>query len=232
MFWFIYAGIIAAAWLAWSLRAVTIAGALTGMLVTATLFYTTGNTGLLLLAVFFVSGTLVTRYRGDEKRRKGFADADKPARTATQVLANSGAALLCALGLLLFPQQHDLWLLGMAAAFSSATADTWSSELGVVWGKNIYRPFSKSAAHAGDNGVISVEGTLAGVSGSALIALVFHLLHFPAYGLLITAGLLGNLADTWLGEWQENKGQLDNDAVNFMSTLMAAVLAIVLYLFS
>lgn len=226
MYWFIYAGIIAAAWLAWSLRAVTIAGALTGMLVTATLFYTTGNTGLLLLAVFFVSGTLVTRYRGDEKRRKGFADADKPARTATQVLANSGAALLCAIGLLLFPQQHDAWLLGVAAAFSSATADTWSSELGVIWGKTMVRPFGKIAARTGDNGVVSVEGTLAGVTGSVLIALIFHLLHFPAYGLLIAAGLLGNLADTCLGELLENKGRMSNDAVNFTSTSIATVLAL------
>ena len=226
MHWFIYAVIIATAWLAWSLRAVTLAGALTGMLVAASLFYSAGNTGLLLLATFFITGTLVTRYRGDEKRRKGFADADKPARKTTQVLANSGAALLCAIALLLFPQQKDLWLLGMAAAFSSATADTWSSELGVVWGKTVFRPFSKSPAHTGDNGVVSLEGTLAGIAGSLLIALVFHLLHFPAYGLLISAGLLGNLTDTWLGEYAENKGWLGNDAVNFLSTLMATAFAL------
>lgn len=216
--------------LAFYQRAVTLAGAATGAIVAAGLYYSAGYTGLVLLAVFFVSGTLVTRYRGDEKRRKGFADADKPARTATQVLANSGAALLCALGLLLFPQHHDLWLLGMAAAFSSATADTWSSELGVVWGKTIYRPFRKSAARAGDNGVISLEGTLAGIAGSALIALVFHLLHLPAYGLLITTGLLGNLIDTWLGEYAENSGKLNNDLVNFLSSLFAALLAISIYL--
>lgn len=226
MQWWIYAGILIAALLAGYLRAVTIAGAITGILVAATLFYTTGYTGLILLATFFISGTLVTRYRGDEKRRKGFADADKPARTASQVLANSGAAVLCSIGIWLFPQQHNAWLLGVAAAFSSATADTWSSELGVIWGKTMVRPFSKTAARTGDNGVISVEGTLAGVAGSVLIALIFHLLHFPAYGLLIAAGLLGNLADTCLGELLENKGRMSNDAVNFTSTSIATVLAL------
>lgn len=226
MHWWIYTGIILAAVLAWYLRAVTLAGALTGMLIAAGLSYASGYSGLILLGVFFVSGTLVTRYRGDEKRRNGFADANKPARTATQVLANSGAGLLCAIALLIFPQQHDALLLGMTAAFSSATADTWSSELGVIWGKTVFRPFSKSPAHTGDNGVISLEGTLAGIAGSLLVALVFHLLHFPAYGLLITAGLLGNLADTCLGELLENKGHMSNDAVNFTSTCIATVLAL------
>lgn len=231
MHWFIYGGIIALALLAWYQRAVTLAGAATGVFVAAGLYYSAGHTGLVLLAVFFVSGTLVTRYRGDEKRRKGFADADKSARTATQVLANSGAALLCALGLLLFPQHHDLWLLGMAAAFSSATADTWSSELGMIWGKRMFRPFGNSNARAGDNGVISLEGTIAGILGNLFIALVFHWLAFPAYSLLLIAGTIGNLADTWLGEIAENKGRLGNNAVNFLSTLIASLLALLIHMF-
>lgn len=231
MHWFIYAGIIVLASLAWYLRAVTIAGAATGIVVAACLYYSAGYTGLALLAVFFVSGTLVTRYRGDEKRQKGFADADKPARTAAQVLANSGAALLCAIALLIFPQQQNAWLVGIAAAFSSATADTWSSELGVVLGKTIFRPFSKSTARAGDNGVVSLEGTIAGIAGSLLIALVFHWLAFPAYGLLLLAGTLGNLSDTWLGEIAENKGWIGNDVVNFLSTLIASFIALFIHLF-
>lgn len=231
MHWFVYAGIIVLASLAWYLRAVTIAGAATGIVVAAYLYYSAGYTGLALLAVFFVSGTLVTRYRRDEKCRKGFADADKPARIAAQVLANSGAALLCAIALLIFPQQQNAWLLGIAAAFSSATSDTWSSELGVVWGKTIFRPFSKSTARAGDNGVVSLEGTIAGIAGSLLIALVFHWLAFPAYGLLLLAGTLGNLSDTWLGEIAENKGWIGNDVVNFLSTLIASFIALFIHLF-
>lgn len=230
MHYWIYAGIVAAALLAWYKQAVTSAGAVTGMSIAAFLFYAAGYPALVLLAVFFVSGTLVTRYRGKEKRRSGFSDADRPARTAAQVLANSGAALLCAIGLLVFPQQQNVWHFGIAAAFVSATADTWSSELGVVWGKRIFRPFGKSIAKAGDNGVISLEGTMAGIAGSILIALVFHLLHFPAYGLLITAGLLGNLADTCLGEWLENKGRINNDAVNFLSTFIASMFVLLISL--
>ncbi len=231
MHWFIYGGIIALALLAWYQRAVTLAGAATGVFVAAGLYYSAGHTGLALLAVFFVSGTLVTRYRGKEKQKFSSGTKEKNGRTATQVLANSGAALLSALGLLLLPEQKDAWFLGMAAAFAAATADTWSSELGIVWGKTIFRPFSKSQALAGDNGVISLEGSIAGIMGNLLIALVFHWLAFPAYGVLLLAGTIGNLADTWLGEFAENKGRLGNNAVNFLSTLIASLLALLIHMF-
>lgn len=231
MQWFIYGGIIALALLAWYQRAVTLAGAATGVFVAAGLYYSAGHTGLVLLAVFFVSGTLVTRYRGKEKQKFSSGTPEKNGRNATQVLANSGAALLCALGLLVVPEQKDAWILGMGAAFAAATADTWSSELGMIWGKRMFRPFGNSNARAGDNGVISFEGTIAGILGNLFIALVFHWLAFPAYSLLLIAGTIGNLADTWLGEFAENKGRLGNNAVNFLSTLIASLLALLIHMF-
>lgn len=232
MHWFIYGGIIVLALLAWYLRAVTIAGAATGVFVAAGLYYAAGHTGLVLLAVFFVSGTLVTRYRRKEKQKFSSGETEKNGRTATQVLANSGAALLSALGLLVLPEQKDAWLLGIGAAFAAATADTWSSELGMIWGRRIFRPFGISNARAGDNGVVSLEGTIAGMLGNLLIALTFHGLAFPAYGLLLVAGTIGNLTDTWLGEYAENRGKLNNDSVNFLSSLFAVLLAISIYLLS
>jgi uncharacterized membrane protein len=41
-----------------------------------------------------------------------------------------------------------------------------------------------------------------------------------------TAGVLGMLADSYLGALCERRGWLGNDAVNFLSTLFAAVIAV------
>jgi uncharacterized membrane protein len=41
----------------------------------------------------------------------------------------------------------------------------------------------------------------------------------------MTAALIGMLADSFLGAWLERRHLLNNDAVNFLSTLLAAASA-------
>ena len=118
----------------------------------------------------------------------------------------------------------------MAAAFSSATADTLSSELGSLYGRKFYNILSFKKDTRGLDGVISVEGTLFGVIGSMLIAVVYS----AGFGwgenffLIIIAGTIGNLADSLLGALWERKRLLHNDVVNFLNTLIAAGVCLLL----
>ena len=115
----------------------------------------------------------------------------------------------------------------LAAAFSSATADTVSSELGSVYGRKFYDVLSFKKGRCGADGVISVEGLLFGMAGSLLIAFVYAACINGWNGdcfLIIIAGTAGNLADSYLGATLERKGIIGNDAVNFLNTVIAALI--------
>jgi uncharacterized membrane protein len=46
---------------------------------------------------------------------------------------------------------------------------------------------------------------------------------------IVVAGTAGNLADSYLGATLERKQLLSNDAVNFLNTAIAALIAYLLY---
>ena len=206
-------------------RKLTVAGALTGTLMGCFIFSGTGYTGLLMMACFFILGTAATSWKLEWKAQSGFAEKNKGRRTAGQVMANSGIAGLLGLLGTLYPEKRGLFMLMMAGAFASATADTLSSELGVVYGKKTYHVLSFRPDTKGANGVVSIQGTLIGMAGSLVIAFIYA----AAFGwnkwllLIVAAGTIGNLSDSILGATLERKQILSNDIVNFLNTLVAAL---------
>jgi uncharacterized protein (TIGR00297 family) len=218
------------------LRKLTFWGGLSGACVATALFAGLGYAGLLLLGVFFIAGTLATSYRKRWKTAQGLREAHGGQRRAVQVWANGGVA--AALGLAAYfanNRQVAEYTTGShvanalqvlaACALSAATADTLSSELGNAWGRRFINLRTLRQDARGKDGVISLEGTLAGMAGSVVIALLFAvcLNSRPAFALVIAAaGIFGNLADSWLGATWQRKGWMGNDAVNLANTLAAA----------
>ena len=80
------------------------------------------------------------------------------------------------------------------------------------------------------DGVISLEGTLFGLAGSVLIAMIYSVRTgwSQPFWWIIIAGTLGNFSDSMLGATLERRRLLKNNAVNFLNTLVAAT---VIYLF-
>lgn len=212
-------------------RKLTVTAALTGGAIGFLLFYGAGFTGLFLMAAFFILGTAATSWKRRTKEKLAIAEENKGRRKASQVLANAGLAGCAALFIRLFPQHALLLQLIIAACFSSATADTLSSELGSVYGKRFYNILSFKKDRRGLDGVVSWEGTVLGLAGSAIIAILFAI----GFGWdvrflwILLAGTLGNLSDSVLGATLERRNILHNDAVNFLNTGVAALVVVVLY---
>ena len=86
---------------------------------------------------------------------------------------------------------------------------------------------------AGEDGGISVGGTLAGFLASALVvALAFGMGLCGRAGLIITlsAAVAGNLLDSVLGATLERRGLVTNGIVNFAGTSFAGALALAIAL--
>jgi uncharacterized protein (TIGR00297 family) len=183
-----------------------------------------GFVGLALLALFFGLGTAASAWRVADKRRLGLAEANKGRRTAGQVVANAGVAGLLGLLSWRYPPFAPLGQLMLAGSFAAATADTLASELGNIYGRRYVNILTFKPDQRGLDGVISLEGTLLGLAGSALLAAVHCLAYHswrPAFGLLL-GGTVGNLSDSLLGATLERRGYLSNNVVNFLNTLIGA----------
>src|ERR1044072_9400981 len=111
----------------------TLSGGITGGLIACCIYIGSGFTGIAMLGLFFLLGTLATSWDKGIKEKLGTAEHNTGKRTAGQVLANGGIAGLTGLLAYIFPAHTEWMLLMMAAGLSSATADTLSSELGTVY---------------------------------------------------------------------------------------------------
>lgn len=230
--WAVAGFLVVGMWLSVKAGKLTILGALTGGVLGWAIYSGAGFMGLSMLGAFFVLGSLVSSFRFRDKAALGLAEANKGRRKASQALANGGVAGLIGLFSWAYPAQTELFQLMLAASFASATSDTFASELGNVYGRNYYNILTLRPDTRGLDGVISLEGTLAGVGGSTIITILYGM--GQGWGLLAgvvwIAGILGNLADSVLGAAWERKSYLSNDAVNFLNTLIAALIAGALYL--
>ena len=211
-----------------TLGAVTDGGALMGVLVAFVLMLATGLAGFVPLLTVFVITLLATRAGYARKQHLGVAERSR-GRTASQVLANLGATALCALPVLWFPRLTGILLIGAMAALAEAAADTASSEIGQATARAAYMITDFRAAPVGTNGAVSVVGTLAGCIAACLVAWISAAFQVVAWNwtpLIALAGIAGMFFDSLLGATWENSGKMGNDAVNFVSTVFAADLAL------
>ncbi len=181
--------------------------------------------GLAILGAFFFLGTLATGWRKNDKLPLKEQKDHPTDRNAGQVLANGGVAAVLGALAVLFPVHAEVFRLMMAASLSAATADTLSSELGMLYGRRFFNILTFREEQNGLDGVVSIEGVLIGVFGSSVIAIIFT--GFSPFNgqflTIIAAGTIGNLADSVLGAAFERREYLENNHVNFLNTLIAAL---------
>jgi uncharacterized protein (TIGR00297 family) len=222
--------LVTASFLAFNSKKLTAAGSATGLVMGIFIFLGGGFTGLTMLGVFFLAGIVATKWRSAEKKLSGVAEKDHETRTASQVIANSGLAALIGASALFFPHYITHANLLIACCFSSAISDTISSEIGVVHGKRFFNIINFRPDKKGLDGVVSVEGTIAGIAASIILASVYLLFDnsFSEFLIIVLAGFSGNISDSVLGATLERKGYIKNDVVNLLNTFIAALVGFLL----
>jgi uncharacterized protein (TIGR00297 family) len=216
-------GLIAlAAWASVRARKLDVPGAWAGAAIASGLFLGGGYPALLLLGLFFLLGTAASRWGREAKEAQGLAEEHHGQRSWGNALGNGGAAGLCGWLALALPEWQGPLLLAAAGSLAGATADTLSSELGNLYGRRYWDLRTGKPGRRGEHGVVSLEGTLLGVAGAAVLAFASP---YPATALL-AAGLAGTLSDSLLGAWLERQGWAGNHAVNAMASAVAGAVAL------
>jgi uncharacterized protein (TIGR00297 family) len=230
----------------WKLHAATPRGAVAGAAITACLMFSTvtfpyepWHTALapvLAVAVLAFASTLLGR---GKKEHLGTAESRR-GRAASQVAANLGVAALVSSAFVQSWFIDSRWFahatfspmiffsMGLAA-LAEAAADTASSEIGQVFGGLPRMITTLRRVEPGRDGAISLAGTLAGVVAAALVAAAGTMAlrgDRTMFAIGCAGGVFGLLFDSLLGATLEERGWLNNDLVNFLSTISAAGFAV------
>jgi uncharacterized protein (TIGR00297 family) len=147
----------------------------------------------ILLGVFFVSSSLLSHYKEEEKRQVAEKFEKGHRRDFGQVLANGGLGSLIALLSALVPSAA--WFPLFVGVTATVTADTWATEIGTLARRQPRLITSGRRVEVGTSGAISPLGTAISAAGGLAIGLVAGLLALNlALGAALLIGLAGGLA--------------------------------------
>ena len=218
-------GALAAA--AYAARTVNRSGVVAGFCVGFAIYAALDWKGFLLLFAFFVIGSGCTKLGYKRKAAASLAQEEGGKRGARHALANAGVATACAF--FTATTGHPLLFgIAFAAAFATAAADTAGSEIGQLLGRRTFLLTTFRPVPRGTEGAVSIEGTLAGILASLILAVLgkaVGLYGWSGVPLVVIAAFVGTIFESIVGAALEKRRLLDNEALNFLNTLVGALVA-------
>jgi uncharacterized protein (TIGR00297 family) len=198
-----------------------------GVLVWGTL----GWQGYLVVMFYFLVGSGVTRIGMEQKEAAGIAEKRSGARGPENVWGSALTGALCAVGtLLIAPPYRSLLLLGYVASFATKLSDTCGSEVGKAYGKRTFLITTLQPVARGTEGAVSLEGTLAGIVGSIAISLIgwgVGLIDLTGIAFCAVAAFIATNLESVIGATLQSQVKwMTNEVVNFLNTLIGAVVAV------
>ena len=217
-----------------------------------------GWRGYAVMMVYFLVGSGVTRIGMAEKEAAGIAEKRSGARGPENVWGSAFVATICAIGFWMLKVWNyrelmqvggqmeklpyhwaivlpPLLLLAYTSSIATKLSDTAASEVGKAYGKRTFLITTLKPVPPGTEGAVSLEGTIAGIIGSFLIAIVAWGLgmipHQSPVGILIcmVAAFVATNVESVIGATiQEKYDWLTNELVNVVNTAIGAGTAIIL----
>lgn len=188
--------------LAYWRKSLSRSGALSALIVGTLTFGLGGWEWGVLLGIFFVSSSLLSPFKEEEKRQAAEKFDKGYRRDFGQVMANGGLGSLVATFSTLTPSPD--WFPLFVGIMATVTADTWATELGTLARRPPRLITNGRLVEVGTSGAISPLGTAVSLAGGLLIGLSagFMVPELPPFlGALIgsAGGLSGSLFDSLLG---------------------------------
>ncbi|GAX39837.1 hypothetical protein NIES4075_07960 [Tolypothrix sp. NIES-4075] len=223
-------------------KLLTPAGLLHAWFLGVLLWGTLGWQGYVVVMFYFLVGSAVTRIGMKQKEAEGIAEKRSGARGPENVWGSALTGALCALaigiinwGIISTPIQTrliaSLLLLGFVASFSTKLSDTCASEVGKAYGKSTFLITTLQPVPRGTEGAVSLEGTLAGLVGSAAIAFLawgVGLINILGVVWCILAAFIATNIESLIGATLQSKYTwLTNEVVNIINTLIGAIAAMI-----
>ncbi|DBB11685.1 TPA: hypothetical protein ACH3X3_007066 [Trebouxia sp. C0006] len=213
------------------LKGLTPAGVAHSWVLGTAIYSAFGPGGYLLVCLYFLLGSAVTKVKLQQKQEEGIAEARSGRRSPGSVWGSGSAGTLCAVAALAMGDA-TFWQVGFVASFVSKFSDTVSSEIGKAYGKTAYLITTLKVVPRGTEGAVSLEGTAAGAAAAALfagIAFLLKLVPMQGAGVVAAAAIVANLFESFLGAALQGKALwLTNDIVNAIQISLAASIALVM----
>jgi uncharacterized protein (TIGR00297 family) len=235
--------------LSYKLKLLNLSGAQAATILGTVILGLGGWAWILPLLAFFISSSLLSKAR---KHRSGeMEEAKGSRRDAVQVLANGGLAGAIVLAQRFVPIDLYPAYLGALAAVN---ADTWSTEIGLMLGRNPRSIVTGWRVEAGTSGGVTLYGLWGALAGAVLIVIIGKLVVPASLPVLtiIAAGFAGSLFDSLLGATLQEKRRcrvcgkateklkhceqyteriggipgLNNDAVNVLCGALGAIMVL------
>ena len=209
-------------------KRVTAGGVLTGLLCAGVIYAGVFLAGLAVLAVALGLTLASSRVAGSS--RLATLAVSGEIRATGNIVAN------CLVGTLgaLCERLSDEWTATATAVWfvtgiAAGASDTVASEIGKALGGTPRTFPTFRQARPGTPGAVSLIGTAAGAVAAALIALpgaAVWLIPWNALPLIVIACAVGAFVESALSTAFEARGILDNNALNFLNTAVAAAAAV------
>jgi uncharacterized protein (TIGR00297 family) len=156
----------------------------------------------ILLGVFFVSSSLLSHFREEDKRIAAEKFDKGHRRDIGQVFANGGLGSMIAVLSYIAPWAG--WFPMFVGVMATVTADTWATELGTLARRPPRLITTGQQVEVGSSGGVSPLGTAASATGGLIVGLLAGLLvpELSTMGAALIGtlgGLAGSLIDSLLG---------------------------------
>ncbi|MBM7660843.1 uncharacterized protein (TIGR00297 family) [Bacillus mesophilus] len=233
-------------------KSLTLSGGIAAFVIGVLIGLGFGVQGLILLGAFFLSSSIWSKYKRNDKKKMDDITQKGEVRDYTQVMANGAIPALCGLWYHINPS--DSLLIAFVVSIAAANADTWASEIGSLSKKAPIHILTLRSVEAGTSGAISVLGLIASLLGSFLISIMaiflFEGISIVTLLVILLAGFMGSIFDTIIGATIQakyccrhcqiitekvthcqaptsiNSGvrYINNEVTNFSSILLASIL--------